>query len=107
MEKIPNLEGDELGWSIEDTSRRTSECTWTVKQRLRAGEYKAKKSGRRTIVIPSSVRAYFAGLPDAHFAPPRQRAPGVVAEKPISKHHNRIFKKHRKAHHAEREHARA
>jgi hypothetical protein len=62
-----------LGLSIGKTAEVTSESAWTVKQRLRAGEYRAKKAGRRTIVEYGSVKEVWASLPDAKFMPPRQR----------------------------------
>jgi hypothetical protein len=59
--------------SIEETARHTSESIWKVKDRLRAGEYLAKKSGRRTLVNFASVKGRLANLPDAKYAPPRER----------------------------------
>lgn len=68
---------NDIAWSIQKTADKTSESAWTVKQRLRNGTYRAKKAGRRTLVVPSSVRAYWDSLPEAKFAPPtrvRERA---------------------------------
>jgi hypothetical protein len=62
-----------LGMSIAETAETTSESVWKVKQRLRAGEYRAKKAGRRTIVDYCSVKEVWANLPDAKFAPSRPR----------------------------------
>jgi hypothetical protein len=62
-----------LGLSIAKTAEITSESTWKVKQRLRAGEYTAKKAGRRTIISYSSIKAVWASLPDAKFMAPRLR----------------------------------
>jgi hypothetical protein len=58
--------------SIADAALYTSESEWTVKERLRQGVYRAKKSGRRTLVILDSVKAYVASLPDAKFRAGRQ-----------------------------------
>ncbi len=58
-----------LLWSIAEAAQATGESIWSVKQRLRAGIYRAKKSGKRTLVVPESVKEYAAGLPDATFAP--------------------------------------
>jgi hypothetical protein len=49
---------------------------------LRQGRYKAKKSGRRTIIIFASVKEDMANLPDAVFAPPRNRKPPVDPRAP-------------------------
>jgi hypothetical protein len=68
-----------LGWSIRKTSENTSESIWKVKDRLRRGEYRALKAGRRTIVDPASVREKFATLPAATFAPPRPRKTSTEA----------------------------
>ena len=66
-------DADDLGWSINETSKKTSESPWKVKDRLRRGEYRARKAGRRTIIEPASVREVWAKLPIAKFAPPRVR----------------------------------
>jgi len=65
---------NDLGWSPNKTSKKTGESRWTVNNHLRLGHYRAKKSGRRTLIIPDSVREYWATLPDATYAPPRQRS---------------------------------
>lgn len=57
--------------SIRDTSKITGESEWTVKQKLRAGRYRARKSGRRTLVEYDSVKEASAALPVASFAAPR------------------------------------
>jgi hypothetical protein len=63
-----------LGLSIADVAAMTGESVWTVKQKLRLGIYKAKKSGRRTIIVYESVKAAWADLPEAKFLPPTRRA---------------------------------
>lgn len=62
-----------LGLSIADVAAMTSELQWTVKQKLRSGVYRAKKSGRRTIIIYQSVKEAWANLPEAEFLAPRRR----------------------------------
>lgn len=62
-----------LGLSIKETAAITGESTWQVKQKLRNGTYKAKKSGRRTLVIYETVRAAWDNLPDATFKPLRRK----------------------------------
>jgi hypothetical protein len=63
-----------LGLSIADVAAMTGESVWTVKQKLRLGIYKAKKSGRRTIIVYESVKTAWADLPEAKFLPPTRRA---------------------------------
>ena len=57
VEGGPSLES--LGLSIKKTAEITAESPWQVKEKLRNGSYKAKKSGRRTIVIYQTVKAAF------------------------------------------------
>jgi hypothetical protein len=64
---------DPFGLSIADTAAMTAESVWTVKEKLRTGEYTAKKSGRRTIVVFQSVKDHWARLPDATFNPSKPR----------------------------------
>jgi hypothetical protein len=52
----------------------TSESEWTVKDKLRRGIYRAKKSGRRTLIEMASVKSHLGDLPDAKFAKPAKRA---------------------------------
>jgi hypothetical protein len=60
--------------SIAETAIYTAESEWTVKDKLRRGIYKAKKSGRRTLVEMTSIKAHLANLPDAVFAKPSRAA---------------------------------
>jgi hypothetical protein len=62
-----------LGVSIKQAAELTGESIWQVKQKLRAGTYKAKKSGRRTIIIFSSIEKAWEALPAAKFQPPKPR----------------------------------
>lgn len=64
---------NELGWSIKTTAEKTAQSEWSVKRGLRRGDYRAKKRGRRTIIEPQSVVEHHNSLPDAKFAPPRQK----------------------------------
>ncbi len=61
--------------SIKNTSTFTGESEWVVKQKLRRGRYRARKSGRRTLVEYASIIEDAATLPVAKFAPPRVRRP--------------------------------
>jgi hypothetical protein len=57
--------------SVEAVAHFTGESAWTVKNKLRQGFYRARKSGRRTLVEMASVREHLATLPEAKFATPR------------------------------------
>jgi hypothetical protein len=46
--------------------------------KLRRGVYRAKKSGRRTLIYFASVKEHAETLPDAKFAPPRTRKSGFA-----------------------------
>jgi hypothetical protein len=60
--------------SIKEIAARTGESEWTVKDKLRRGVYRAKKSGRRTLVLWDSVKEHLAALPDAKFMQPTRAA---------------------------------
>jgi len=62
-----------LGLSIKKTAEVTGESEWAVKNKLRHGIYRGRKSGRRTIVIYESVKTAWESLPAAKFAAPRER----------------------------------
>jgi hypothetical protein len=76
MSAPPNQTVEPLGISIADVSAMTGESVWTVKMKLRSGVYRAKKSGRRTIIIYQSVKEAWASLPEATFLAPPRRAAG-------------------------------
>jgi hypothetical protein len=59
--------------SILEAARLTSESTWTVKQLLRSGVYRARKAGSRTLIEYSTIKARAESLPAATFAAPRKR----------------------------------
>ena len=71
--KNNSTENEPLLVGIADTARLTGESEWKVKDKLRRGRYLAKKSGRRTLIWFSSIKADLETLPDAVFAPPRHR----------------------------------
>jgi hypothetical protein len=62
-----------LGVSIKQAAEITGESQWTVKRKLRDGTYKARKSGRRTILCFASIEAAWNALPDATFKAPTPR----------------------------------
>jgi hypothetical protein len=62
-----------LGVSIKQAAEITGQSEWTIKQKLRAKVYKAKKAGRRTLVDYESIEAAWKALPDATFKAPTPR----------------------------------
>jgi hypothetical protein len=64
---------EKLAGSIKEIADATGESTWTVKDKLRRGVYRGRKSGRRTLVEFASVKEAWLDLPEARFAPPRRR----------------------------------
>jgi hypothetical protein len=63
--------------SIEDAATYRAESTWRIKQLLRNGVLKAKKSGRRTLVTFASLKASIANLPDAEFLAPLPKSKSI------------------------------
>jgi hypothetical protein len=55
--------------TIAEAAKATGESEWTVKDRLRKNQYRARKAGKRTLVELSSIREHWEGLPRAKFAP--------------------------------------
>jgi hypothetical protein len=81
MTECVGLDGLEpIFLSISETARITSDSPWRVKELLREGVYKAKKSGRRTLITFASIRTRCDALPAAISAPAR-RAPKTGAKK--------------------------
>jgi hypothetical protein len=64
---------EKLAGSIKEIADATGESTWTVKDKLRRGVYRGRKSGRRTLVEFASVKEAWLSLPIAVFSPPRRR----------------------------------
>jgi excisionase family DNA binding protein len=59
--------------SVAEAARYVGISEWSVKALLREGIYKARKSGRRTLIEFTSVKQYATSLPAATFAAPRRR----------------------------------
>jgi hypothetical protein len=61
--------------SIKAAAAFMAESQWSIKYRLRLGQLRARKSGRRTLVEFASLKEFIATLPVATFAPapPRKR----------------------------------
>jgi hypothetical protein len=82
ISKLTSSAIEPLYVSIKIAADYTAESQWKVKERLRDGTYRARKSGRRTLVEFASVKEHAVKLPKAEFAPPhvrRQRNSGAAA----------------------------
>ncbi|WFU09096.1 hypothetical protein QA646_17780 [Rhizobium sp. CB3090] len=62
--------------SVNDAAIYAAESEWTVRDKLRRGIYRAKKSGRRTLIKFATVKAHLDQLPDASFAPVSDKKKG-------------------------------
>jgi hypothetical protein len=83
--------------SIKEVAEMTGESTWTVKDLLRRGIYKARKAGRRTLVEFESVKQRADSLPIAQFAPPSRgsatsRTPAEKAQPEVKRPYRRRLK---------------
>jgi hypothetical protein len=64
---------EQLGASVKEVASLTGESEWTVKNKLRRGIYRGRKSGRRTIVEFKSVREAWDKLPEAKYSPVKKK----------------------------------
>jgi len=59
------LPPDALALSIEDAVKATSLCRKTLFSAMRKGELKARKYGRRTLIVREDLKAFVDALPVA------------------------------------------
>ncbi|WP_298090013.1 helix-turn-helix domain-containing protein [uncultured Sphingomonas sp.] len=65
MGKLNTTEADEqLAYSINDGARRANISRAEMYRILKRGDLRAKKQGRRTVVLHADLDAYLSGLPD-------------------------------------------
>lgn len=65
MGKLNTTEADEqLAYSINDGARRANISRAEMYRILKRGDLRAKKQGRRTVVLHADLQAYLANLPD-------------------------------------------
>lgn len=57
---------DQLAYSIEETARITSLGRTALYDEIKAGRLKARKAGRRTVILDSDLRAWLASLLPLH-----------------------------------------
>lgn len=53
-----------LTYSIDDTSKVTGICKTKLYEAIRKGELKAKKFGRRTMILRSDLESFLTNLPE-------------------------------------------
>lgn len=56
--------GDKLGFSIKEATARAPVSRSEIYEALKRGDLRAKKQGRRTIILRDDFAAFLANLPD-------------------------------------------
>jgi len=69
---------EKLGGTIRELSKRAGVCVENLYEEIRQGRLKARKFGRRTIILEEDARAFLANLPVLEL-PPRQRRSAAEA----------------------------
>jgi hypothetical protein len=71
---VPTDDGIEpLALSVDQTARATGESRSQVYNRIGLGQYRAIKSGARTLILYESIKQRFASLPPARIKAPKPR----------------------------------
>jgi excisionase family DNA binding protein len=63
QETNANHHGPKYAHSVEDAARIASSGRTTVYEEINAGRLKARKVGRRTLILDEDLRAWLASLP--------------------------------------------
>lgn len=63
-DKKPDLPDDKLAFHISEASLAGAGSKSEIYEALRRGELKAKKRGRRTVILRDDLAAYLKALPD-------------------------------------------
>lgn len=58
--------GDKIAYSIDEVTRITSTGRTAVYEAIKARKLKARKNGRRTIIVDTDLRAWLSSLPEMH-----------------------------------------
>jgi len=64
-----------LAVTIQQAQNLTGESRSSVYNHIASGEYVAKKSGARVLILYDTIKRRIEGLPRAEVKPPRPRAP--------------------------------
>ena len=62
-----------LAVTIQETQRLTGESRTAVYNHIASGEYEARKSGARVLILFESIKRRLAKLPHAVIKPPKPR----------------------------------
>jgi excisionase family DNA binding protein len=62
-----------LAMSIDEFCARTGLCESVAYEEIRAGRLKAKKYGRRTVLLEADVQEFLKSLPDIKLPPKEPR----------------------------------
>jgi excisionase family DNA binding protein len=52
-----------LAHTIEDAARKSTICRTSVYAAIKSGELKARKSGKRTLILDEDLRAWLSAMP--------------------------------------------
>jgi excisionase family DNA binding protein len=63
MSRPENAPPSPAAWSIEDTAKRAGCGRTTIYAEIGAGRLKARKIGRRTVILDQDLRGWLAALP--------------------------------------------
>jgi excisionase family DNA binding protein len=64
------VNGDgKLAFSVEELSAATGLCRDSIYEEIRAERLRAKKFGRRTLILAADAQAFLAALPDVALPP--------------------------------------
>ncbi|MGE0052928.1 MAG: helix-turn-helix domain-containing protein [Hyphomicrobium sp.] len=66
---MDKLEQHRIALSIDEAARRANICRDKVYAAIRAGELKAKKAGRRTLIMTDDLQRFLDALPPLQLPP--------------------------------------
>jgi excisionase family DNA binding protein len=66
---------EKMAGTIRELSKRAGICVENIYEEIRQGRLKARKFGRRTLILEEDARSFLANLPALELPPrePRQR----------------------------------
>ncbi len=67
---MPKNNPEPLAYTIDGAVKASGLCRSRIYEELRAGRIEARKAGRRTLILASSLAAFLAALPPVTTRPP-------------------------------------